>query len=79
MKKAQSLVEYTLILVLISLIAIATWNFLGNKMTADHGEAEIDTRQNIVETMTQYCQIKGLVYDVRSEKCIKSVKELPKK
>lgn len=69
MKKAQSLVEYTLILVLISLIAIATLNFLGKQMASNNTEAEIDTKQNITDTMTQYCKIKGLVYNEKTEKC----------
>ena len=75
MKKAQSLVEYTLILVLISLIAIATLNFLGKRMTSDNAETEIDTKHNITDTMTQYCKIKGLVYNEKREKCEKSLTE----
>lgn len=73
MKKAQSLVEYTLILVLISLIAIATLNFLGKQMASNNNEAEIDTKQNITDTMTQYCKIKGLAYNEKTEKCEKSL------
>ena len=75
MKKAQSLVEYTLILVLISLVAIATLNFLGKQMAGSNNEYEIDTTQNITDTMTQYCKIKGLVYNEKTEKCEKALTE----
>ena len=63
MKKAQSLVEYTLILVLISLIAITTLNFLGRQISTNNNETEIDTKQNVTETMIQYCKLKGLIYN----------------
>ena len=72
MKKAQSLVEYTLILVMISLIAITTLNFLGKRLSFRNVSDEVEEQQNIVETMTSYCKLKGLVYNTETEKCEKS-------
>ena len=69
MKKAQSLVEYTLILILISMIAVSTLHFLGKRMSFEGGEDQINSRQNIVDTMTNYCEQKGLVYNELTEKC----------
>ena len=68
MKKAQSLVEYTLILILISLIAISTLHFLGRKMTFDKNNVP-NTQENITETMTSYCEQKGMIYNSDTESC----------
>ena len=51
MKKAQSLIEYTLILVLISLIAVATLHFMGKHMSFNKDSQNLDSNKNIVETM----------------------------
>ncbi|MBQ7450393.1 hypothetical protein IJS77_03165 [bacterium] len=69
MKKAQSLVEYALILVLISLIAVTTLNWMGKNMSLKTNEANIDTEKNVVETMSSYCKLKGLVYNKITNQC----------
>ena len=68
MKEAQSLVEYVLILVLISLIAITTLNFMGKNMSLSNKDS-IDSQENITKTMQGYCKIKGLTYNTKTEKC----------
>ena len=71
MKKAQSLVEYALILVLISLIAISTLHFLGKKMSLGNDVQNIpNTNQNITETMTNYCEQWGMIYNPKTENCV---------
>ena len=72
MKKAQSLIEYVLILVLISMIAISTLHFLGKRMSFSSKEEMIDTQQNITNTMTKYCESKGLVYSEEKSDCVES-------
>ena len=42
MKKAQSLIEYVLILVLISMIAITTLHFLGKRMSFSNKEESVN-------------------------------------
>ena len=69
MKKAQSLIEYSLILVLISMIAISTLHFLGKRMSLSDKNEQINTQKNIIETMTNYCEQKGLKYNITTEKC----------
>ena len=69
MKKAQSLIEYILILVMISMIAIATLQFLGKRMSFGEKDTQINQEQNIVNTMTNYCKTKGLTYDIEKEEC----------
>ena len=69
MKKAQSLIEYTLILVLISLIAVATLHFMGKHMSFNKDSQNLDSNKNIVETMTIYCKNQGLTYNEKTEKC----------
>lgn len=72
MKKAQSLIEYVLILVLISMIAISTLHFLGKHMSFSNNKDNIiNSKQNITETMTNYCEMKGLVYNEETEECVK--------
>ena len=56
MKKAQSLIEYALILILISLVAITTLNIMGKNMSLKNKNTQINTEQNIKESMTQYCE-----------------------
>lgn len=69
MKKAQSLIEYVLILILISLIAITTLHVLGKRMSFGRTNKNFDSRQNIIETMTNYCNLKGLTYNQMTESC----------
>ena len=69
MKRAQSLVEYALILVLISLIAVATLNFMGKHMSFNKEEDALDSNKNVIETMTIYCKNQGLTYNKKTEKC----------
>lgn len=69
MKKAQSLIEYILILILISLIAITTLHVLGKRMSLGHTNDEYNSQQNIIETMTNYCKLKGLTYNQVTESC----------
>ncbi len=69
MKKAQSLIEYILILVLISMVAISTLHFLGKRMSFGVEEYQIDQEQNINETMTKYCELKGLKYNKALNEC----------
>ena len=72
MKKAQSLIEYALILVLISLVAITALNVMGKKMSLKNNNTKMTTEQNIKTTMTDYCRQKGLVYNETTEQCEKS-------
>ncbi len=70
MKKAQSLVEYSLILVLISLIAVSTLHFLGKHMSLSTNKYKpVDAKQNITETMNNYCEQKGMIYNAETENC----------
>lgn len=69
MKKAQSLVEYVLILILISLIAVVTLRFMGKHMSFGKDEEAVESTNNVVETMTTYCKNKGLTYNAQTEKC----------
>ena len=69
MKRAQSLIEYILILILISLIAITTLHVLGKRMSFGHTNAEYDSQKNVIETMTNYCKLKGLTYNPATESC----------
>ena len=69
MRKAQSLIEYALILVLISLVAITALNIMGKNMSLKNSNRQIDTQTNIKETMTEYCHEKGLVYNETTEQC----------
>ncbi len=70
MKKAQSLIEYVLILVLISMIAITTLHFLGKRMSFSNKEESVNSKQNIEQTMTKYCEMKGLVYSEKKSDCV---------
>ncbi len=69
MKKAQSLVEYALILVLISLIAITTLNWMGKNMSLKNNESALDSKENKINTMDGYCKLKGLIYNKETEQC----------
>ena len=73
MKKAQSLIEYALILILISMIAISTLHFLGKRMSFKNSEEQVNSYQNILETMTEYCNQKGLVYNEQTSECEQNV------
>ena len=75
MKKAQSLVEYALILVLISMIAVSTLHFLGKKMSLKGGDEQTNSYKNIIETMTEYCSQKGLIYNEETSECKKNIFE----
>lgn len=66
MKKAQSLIEYTLILILISLIAITTLHYLGKKFTFKNKKPYKITIQ---QTMSNYCSQNGLKYNTKLDKC----------
>ena len=71
MKKAQSLIEYALILVLISLVAVTALNIMGKNMSLKNSTKRISTEENIKNTMTDYCRQKGLVYNETTEQCEK--------
>ena len=71
MKKAQSLIEYALILVLISLVAVTALNIMGKNMSLKNSSKRISTEQNIKITMNDYCKQKGLVYNEETEQCEK--------
>ena len=70
MKKAQSLIEYVLILILISMIAISTLHFLGKRMSFSEDKTEISPQQNVEETMTKYCESKGMVFSFEKQDCV---------
>lgn len=70
MKKAQSLIEYVLILVLISLIAITTLHFLGKRMSFGEEKVQADKEEIVLETMIKYCDMQGQIYSRISEKCV---------
>ena len=72
MRKAQSLIEYALILVLISLVAVTALNVMGKKMSLKNSNEKVSTEQNIKATMTDYCRQKGLVYNETTEQCEKA-------
>ena len=72
MRKAQSLIEYALILVLISLVAVTALNVMGKKMSLKNSNEKLTTEQNIKATMTDYCRQKGLVYNETTEQCEKA-------
>jgi len=72
MKKAQSLIEYALILILISLVAVTALNVMGKKMSLKNSNEKVSTEQNIKATMTDYCRQKGLVYNETTEQCEKA-------
>lgn len=69
MKKAQSLVEYALILILISLVALTALNLMGKKMSLKYSTKSTDSEINVESTMTEYCKQKGLVYNIATEQC----------
>ena len=69
MRKAQSLIEYALILVLISLVAVTALNVMGKKMSLKNSNKKMTTEQNVKATMTDYCHQKGLVYNETTEQC----------
>ena len=69
MRKAQSLIEYALILVLISLVAVTALNIMGKKMSLSNSNPKMTTQQNIKATMTDYCRQKGLLYNETTEQC----------
>ena len=71
MRKAQSLIEYALILVLISLVAVTALNVMGKRMSLKNSNEKVSTEQNIKATMTDYCRQKGLVYNETTEQCEK--------
>ena len=71
MKKAQSLIEYALILVLISLVAVTALNVMGKRMSLKNSNETVSTEQNIKATMTDYCRQKGLAYNETTEQCEK--------
>lgn len=71
MKKAQSLVEYALILILISIVAITALNLMGKRMSLKYGWNNINYETNIKNTMTEYCKQKGLVYNAETLRCEK--------
>ena len=75
MKKAQSLIEYALILVLISLVAVTALNIMGKNMSLKNSSNRINTEQNIKITMTDYCKQKGLDYNETTEQCEKAQKK----
>lgn len=69
MRKAQSLIEYALILVLISLVAITALNIMGKNMSLKNRNNQLNIDINIKNTMTEYCLGKGLVYNETTEQC----------
>ena len=70
MKKAQSLIEYTLILVLISAVAVSLLHFLGKKMSLAENDMDVNTKKDRIESMNYYCSQKKLIYDKVSESCV---------
>ena len=75
MKKAQSLIEYVLILILISMITLGTLHFLGKRMAFQKSDNKINSSQNIAETMNDYCNQKGLIYNEKTYECEENIYE----
>lgn len=72
MKKAQSLIEYILILVLISAVAVSLLNFLGKRMSLSSGDINLDTKKDRIESMEYYCKQKNMIYNQVTESCVQS-------